>query len=446
MSAMFTRAYAWSGHYHFPDLSDARQAERTIFTTNVSLDQPLHRAMDRMRTVSAGQELGFVSSFPVGRPSADPEVSEEFRPVTEREVKRLLVAALASGIKGMNFNMFVGRDRWYDAALSAEGTIGPSYEVIRHLNFQLARIQFETMRPMAAIGLVRYRPYLRGLALGRHEPFSYLPDLAGGDFEMLGRELCRFGYDYRILELTVPDPLAQHAVLVVPLAEFMAAEAQKTLVNLLRSGVGMVFYGLLPRFDERMAPCEILARALGVRTAAEARIHVLEATGGTFAGRTYGYIRRLPTRGRRLAKSGTRAYAVGGKIGRSVWHLLTFDPAPSGDPIKGQFFSSIWREHGLTPLAWSSDERVIATIQTSEKGSLLYVLESSPTGSGEYGADDSVTETRPVVVWADLAAAGIKARRVKLTDVFTEQVTELSTAGLKNGYLLHIKPGDSFLF
>ena len=443
MSAMFSRAFGWNGHYHFPDLADARQAERTIFSTNITLDLPIHQAMDRARSVSAGQELGFVSSFPVGRPAADPDVGEEFRPVTEREVKRLLVATLASGIKGINFNMFVGRDHWYGAALSAEGTIGPSYEVIRHLNFQLARVQFETMRPTASVALLRYRPYLRALNLGRHEPFWYLPDLAGNDFEMIGRGLSTYGYDYRIPELTVPGPLAEYRVLVVPLAEFMSAETQTVLADLLRQGVDMVFYGLLPRLDDRMRPCEILARTLGVRTATETKIYALETNHGKFAARTYGYIRRMPPRAKRLVKSGARTFGIVGKMGGATWHLLTFDPAPAGNPVKGQFFSYLWLEHKVAPVACTSDELVTATLHINDKNGLLYMVEHTPLTPL---AEDVAVEARPVVLQLDLAAVGIKARKVKLTEIFSEQSFEISTGELKNGHLVFVKPGDAFMF
>jgi len=402
--------------------------------------------MDRARSIDAGQELSFVSNFPVGHPSADPEVGEEFRPVTEKEVQRLLVATLASGVKGLNFNMFVGRDRWYGAALSAEGTIGPSYEIIKHLNFQLARIQFESMQALTQIALVRYRSYLRGLFLGRREPFKYLPDVAGHDLAMIGRELLSSGYDYRILELTVPEPLDQYKVLVVPLAEFMSAEAQTTLVELLRKGVEMVFYGLVPRCDERNHPCEILARALGVRTTADTKIYNLETSVGSFAARTYGHFRRIPARARKLAKSGAKNFAVSSKSARTNWHFLTFDPAPTGNAAKGQFFSTIWADHQLTALTGSSDATVTAILHANGKNGLLYVFENSALIPCEQSAEVEVTETLPVVIRADIAAAGIKARRVTLTDMFSEQVTKVTAAELKNGIQIEVKPGDSFLY
>jgi len=446
MSAMFSRAYAWNGHYHFPDLADARKAERTIFTTNLNLDLPLGQAMDRARSISAGQDLGFISNFAVGHASSDPEISKKISPVTERDVKRLLVATLASGIKGMNFSMFVGRDHWYAAALSEEGTIGPSYEIIRHLNFQLARIQFAMMRDFASISLVRYRPYLRGLGLGRRGPFPYLPDLAGHDFDLVGRGLSRCGFDYRIMELTVPERLGEFKVLVVPLAEFMSAEAQTTLVELLRRNVGMVFYGLIPRFDEQMRSCEILARALGVRTTAKPGVFTVGTAMGSFPARTYGYIRRMPTRARRLAKSGAMTFAVSGKVGRTRWHLLTFNPGPAGNPAHGQFFSSIWSDHKLLPLVGSSDDAVTVVLQANDKNGILYIAENSHTAPSGETSEDVSHVARPVIIRADLPAAGLKARRVKLADIFTEQEIKTTATELANGILLQIRPGDSFMY
>lgn len=443
MSAMFSRACAWNGGYHFPDLADARLAPRTIFTTNIPLDSPLDQAMDRARSVSDGQDLGFISSFGVGDASRDPEVSEEFHPITERQVKRQLTAVLASGIKGMNFSMFVGRDHWYGAALSEVGTIGPSYEIIRRANFQLARIEFEKMHDFASICLVRYRPYLRGLALGRRGPFPYLPDLAGHGFDSVGRELGHCGFDYRILELTVPEALGKYKALVVPLAEYMSAKAQTTLVDLLRSGVGMVFYGLLPRYDDKMQACDILARALGVRTTVDSRIYSLETSMGSFPTRVYGYIRQAPTRAKHLAKSGSRTFAVTGKMGQTVWHMLTFDPASVGDPSHGQFFSSIWSAHNLVPLVSSTDRKVTVVLHANDKSGILYIMENSPHIPDW---EDTSVDARPVFVRADLRSAGIKAKRIKLVDIFTEQEITATQNELTNGFSLPIRPGDSYMF
>jgi beta-galactosidase len=443
MSAMFSRACAWNGGYNFPDLADARTAERTIFTTNISLDSPLDKIMDRGRSISDGQEMGFVSSFGVGRASPNPDVSEKFRPITEREVKRQLTAALASGVKGMNFSMFVGRDRWYGAALSESGAIGPSYEIIRRVNFQLAKIEFEKMRHFASICLLRYRPYLRGMVLGRSGPFSYLPDLVGHGFEAIGRDLMRCGFDYRIWDLTVPETLGNYKVLIVPLAEYMSAEAQTTLVELLRGGVGMVFYGLMPRFDDNMEPCDILAKALGVRTTPDYRICVLDTPAGPFVSQVYGNIRRLPTRAKALVKSGAKIYGTVGKLGQGLWHMLTFDPASSGDPSHGQFFSSLWPSHQLKPLVGSPDSAVSVVLHTSDKCGLLYIIENSA-----HIADwqDDSTDARPVIVWADLAAAGIKSKRLKMMDIYTEQEIKVAQAELAAGLSLPIRPGDSHMF
>ncbi|MFC1475758.1 beta-galactosidase [Candidatus Zixiibacteriota bacterium] len=443
MSAMFSRACAWNGGYHFPDLADARSAPRTIFTTNITLDSSLNQVMDRARSISDGQDLGFISSFGVGHASPSPEVSEEFHPVTEGEVKRQLTAVLASGIKGMNFSMFVGRDHWYGAALSEVGTIGPSYEIIRRANFQLARIEFEKMQDFAWICLVRYRPYLRGLALGRRGPFPYLPDLAGHGFDNIGRELGRCGFDYRILELTVPEALGKYKALVVPLAEYMSAEAQTTLVELLNSGVGMVFYGLIPRYDDKMQSCDILARALGVRTTPDSRTCSLETSEGSFVTRVYGNIRLVPTRAKKLAKSGAKTFAVTGKTGQAVWHMLTFDPAPAGDPSHGQFFSSIWAAHKLAPLVSSTDRAVTVILHAHEKCGVLYIMENSRHISG---GEDSSAEARPIIVRANLHAAGIKAKRLKLVDIFTEQEIVATQTALANGISLPIRPGDSYMF
>ncbi len=446
MSAMFSRAHAWSGRYHFPDLADAIDAERTIFTTNLSFDFPLQQMTDRARSVGGGGAFGFVSNFPVGHSSSDPEVGEQFRPVSDREVKRLLIASLASGVKGMNFNMFVGRDHWYGAALSPEGTIGPSYDVIRRFNARLAEIQFDTMRDNAKVALVRYRPYLRGIALGRRGPFAYLPDLAGHDFEMIGSELTSTGFDYRIQELTVPESLGNYNVLIVPLAEFMSAAAQTTLVELLKSGVGMIFYGLMPLLDERMHSCDILAKALGVRTTTEAKIYTIESNSGEFTARAYGHIRKFPSRAKKLAKSGTRNFGVSGKMGQTDWHFLTFGPGSAGNPIKGSFFSSMLNDHKLTTPVFSSDNRVMVTMHSNEKRGLLYIVESSALVAGEPSSRDTSDDARPVVIRADLAAVGIKAKRIKLVEFFSEQAIRVTPTELKNGISLQVRPGDSFLY
>ncbi len=446
MSAMFIRGHAWNGHYSFPDLADAQDAQRTIFSTNISVDHSLAELMDRMRATAVGQDLPLVSSFGVGRASEDPEQGESSRPITERETKRQLLAGLASGAKGMIFSMFVGRDHWYGAPLSNTGTIGESYDIIKTLNLRLAETRFDLMTDFADIGLVRYRPYVRHLLLPRQGPMPFVAELMGNEFSTVSQALIQSGHDYRIPELTVPETLAGRKTLIVPLGEYMSAAAQTTLVDLLRDGVSMVFFGVMPSVDEHMQPCDILAKALSLRTNTDVHVATVETAAGSFPVRAFGSIRRVPTRARKTAKSGTKTLAASGKVGKTPWHFMTFNPATSGNPAHGLFFDTILNELGVKALVGSSDANVSVVIHADEKAALLYIIEMSPAQPEIPEAESQSERVLPVIVRADVRAAGLKGKRFKLVELLSEEERRVSPTELANGVLFELTPGDSRLY
>ena len=89
---------------------------------------------------------------------------------------------------------------------------------------------------------------------------------AGPAWELLARAMLLSNFRFGALDIQAEalDP-AQTPVLVLPSARYMDTALQMKLAGWLRQGGRMLVYGEVPECDGEGAPCDILARALGVR-------------------------------------------------------------------------------------------------------------------------------------------------------------------------------------
>ncbi|MEW5701762.1 MAG: beta-galactosidase [Candidatus Zixiibacteriota bacterium] len=444
VSVLFTRSLAFHGSYHFPDVAGARDSGRVLYTVNLDWNRPFAETIRQARSVAGWQPTGFSTELTIGNRHADPHAGRSFRPLGARDSKRLLVAALAAGLKGFNFHMFVGRQRWYDAALEADGAILPSYEVIREAVSQLTTLRFETMRDFADVALVQYRPYQRAALLGRCASHGYLYDLMGAQFDATAADVMALGYDYRVFDLAVPDRLDKYGTVVVPTGEFMDSASQERLLQLAKGGAHLILYGVLPRFDNSMDPCEILAKGIGVRTSFEPGLLTVEAKHHTFNTAVWGTIKRAPDRAAKLVKAGTKLLGVSNKCGKGQVTVLTFSPGSHLLPEKLILLNDVLKLGKLTSPVFSSDPHVHVVLQGHAKAALLMVYDVADTLGMIEDSGDSAG--RGVIVGADLGALGLTSPRVVLTDILGTESHKLSARDLKAGIEIRLSRGDSRLF
>lgn len=444
ISVLFSRSMAFHRSYSLPDPAGANTGGRVIFTANLGWDAPFNENIRRARAVSGWQASGYSSRLAIGHHHADPQTGHQFRPIEASDTKRLLIAALAGGIRGFNFHMFVGRPGWYDAALGSDGAILPSYDVVRDAYAHLPRVRYELMKDFASVALVRYRPYSRAALLGGAGQYTYLADLIGVDFDDLANDMGSLGHDYRILDLTVGERLDEYKVIVVPVGEFMDAAAQEHLVTLVRNGAHLLLYGLMPRFDTNFEPCEILANGIGIKTHADPGLVSVEAMKEQFTIRALGVIKRAPTKAAKIAKAGTKIYGVSSKCGKGIVTVLTFPPGSRLMPSRSVFLRDVFALGKLTSAVSCSDPAVHVVAHAHANGALLMIYDTSETLGVPPSA--STNPDRPVIISLDIAEVGIAARNLTLTDILGQHVMAVSPKDLKSGIEIRLKAGDSRLF
>jgi hypothetical protein len=410
--------------------------------------------------ISGWQPTGFCSSLSLGQRHANPEAGRAARPITAADSKRLLIAALAGGLKGFNYHMFVGHNSWYDAALEGDGAILPSYDIVREANTQFQAIRYETMKDFAQVALVQYRPYLRATSLPPVGEFSYLHDLVGNDFSDLAADISALGYDYRIFDLTVGERLNEYNTIIAPVGEFMDADAQSQLLALAQGGAHVILYGLLPKTDTSFANCDILAKGIGVRTTANMAIFTVDAQKHQFGVAALGVVNRAPTQAAKIAKAGAKNLGVTVKCGKGQVTVVTFAPGSRLNHSKLAFVQDVLNSGKLQSPVSSSDPSVHVAVQAHAKGALLMVYDLEEGGK----LTESVhmaSETRRVILRLDVKAIGLTAKTVTLTDILVPRGAEgiegeESTARpeairvpvkeLASGIELRLARGDSRLF
>ncbi len=445
ISALFTRSLAFNGPYSFPDVAGARTGGRVVFTTNLGWDAPFADTVRRAHMVSGWQPTGFCSSLSLGYHHANPEVGRTARPITAADSKRLLIAAMAGGMKGFNYHMFVGHNAWYDAALESDGAILPSYEIVREANTQFQRIRYETMKDFAQVALVQYRPYLRATSLPVMGDFAYLHDLVGNDFSDLAADIAALGYDYRVFDLTVGERLSEYNTIIAPVGEFMDADAQTRLVELAQSGAHLILYGLLPKMDTAMGKCDILAKAIGLRTTSNRAIFTVEAHKREFGVAAIGVVSRAPTTAAKIAKAGAKSLGVTVKCGKGHVTVITFAPGSRLNHAKLAFVQDVLNTGKLQSPVSSSDPTVHVAVQAHAKGALLMVYDLDEGGKSPE-SNLAPDETRRVIIRLDVKAVGLTAKTVALTDILGTETMKLPAKELASGIELRLSRGDSRLY
>ena len=442
---LFARSLAFHGPYHFPNTASSTPEDRTVFTVNLDWDTPFADTIRRARAVSGWQATGICTGLAVGSCHPDAKAGHAYRPITPADTRRMIVAALAAGINGINFHMFVGRPRWYDSALESDGAVGASFDVVDRALTRLIASRHEIMRDFADVALVQYRPYQRIATLGEQGEYSYLADLSGPSFNAVAADLMALSYDYRLFNLESTSRLDKYGTIIVPCGEMMDTADQERLLELYKGGAHLILYGLLPKTDTRFEPCEILAKGIGFRTVAEGQIATVDAKRHGFQSLVYGSIRRAPARAVKLAKVGTKLVGASNRVGKGSVTVLTFSPGSLLYPEKLVFFREVLHSGKLQTPVFSSDPRTHVVLQGHAKAGLLMVYHTAETVGVPDGISDS-PNARGVIVGADVSVVGLSAPRIGLTNVFTDETIKMTPKELKSGIEIRIGRGDSRLF
>lgn len=377
-----------------------------------------------------------------GHWSDQPEEEKKYLPSNPELTKFLLVSSLSAGVKGFSHYMFVERDHWYGSPLGNDGAIQSSYEVIKKFNSVAEEIGLENLEPVADVALVNYRPYLWYSQLKADKPFGYLNTLLNQTHWGLSKDLINLKQNHLIPELGTGKDLAEFKVLFVPCAEFMDPDSQTLLVELAKKGKCVILFGLLPKFDQRMKKCEILARALRAKTKHSPAIGDVKTEKQEFTSQIFGYIRTSKRPSVKVkAKAKNKAVGAHFKIGKGEIYLFTFDVSARIDPQKLLFLEEILSGTNVTSLVQTSDPEIDAVVQKNEKFAVLYLI--NPKG------DFHRKEAPPIssfILKLDCRKAGVKGKRIRLVDLLGGEVIKTNTSELRNGIMISMEEPGSKMY
>lgn len=400
----------------------------------------------KARFLKSEYDFAFASSFTSGAAAVEPEREEEVAPIKNNARRFYLAAGLSAGFKGMNHYMFVDRDRWYGAPLHNDGTISEGYNLIKKFNLMANHVGLEEMNTQPEIAVVGNRLYSWLAQTKSDKNFQYLSRLVNDTIVGICRDLMRLKLSYGIRENRDFETLKEYKLLFLLSSEIMAEKDQEALVELVKSGMTVILCGLMPKYDENMKECHILANHFRIKTSVDYRIGTISHKTGEFPGYIYGQIRSTDdTKVKKIVKSENKVIGVCSSRFKGNLYLFTFDIASGGNHQKLSYFESVLSGEKQVTYLYCSDPSVDVTFHVGGKRGLLYIVAPPP---GEL-SDGFETGQKEIIIKADLKSAGFKAAKLKLTNIFADEEEppiKLTAKELKDGIPFTIQYPDGMIF
>ena len=400
----------------------------------------------KARFMQSEYGFAFASSFVSGSAAADPDREAEQAPIKSSTRRFYLAAGLSSGFKGLNQYMFVDRDHWYDAPLHSDGTVSDGYEVVKRFNLAITAIGLEEMKSSQPVAVVGNRLYYWMRYTSGDKLFPYVKKLMDESTSGFCRDLMRLKIGYGIRENLEWETMKKYQLLFIPSTEVMAEKDQEAIVDLVKSGVSVVLCGLMPRYNENLKDCQVLANHFRIKTSVDYRIGTIEHKTGSFSTYIYGVIRSSDdAKVKKLCNSGARVSGVCSSRFKGNLYLFAFDLSSGGNHQKLSYLESVLQLEKISSHLFCSDPSVDIAFQMGAKKGLLFIV-APPPGELSDGLEGSCRE---VIIKADLKLLGFKAAKLKLTDVFGgEETKPLRTTAreLKEGLPLEMTFPDGRIF
>jgi len=400
----------------------------------------------KARFLKSEYGFAFATSFTSGAAAEDPQREEQVAPIKNNTRRFYLAAGLAAGFKGMNYYMFVDRDHWYGAPLHNDGTISEGYEVVKKFNLALSTVGLEEMESTTDIAVIGNRLYSWLRLTSSKKVFTYLGRLLDESAGGFCRDLMRLKFNFGIRENQDYESLKQYKLLFIPCAEIMSRRDQEAIVELVKAGVTVIACGLMPRYDENLKDCQILANSFRIKTTVDYRIGTVSHKRGEFPTHIFGSIRSTDdSKVRKIVKSGTKLIGVSSSRFKGNFYFFTFDIASGGNHKKLSFVETILSAEKISSYLYCSDTSIDVSFQLGEKRGLLFVVAPPP---GEL-SDGLEATKKEIIIRANLKKAGFKAPRLKLTDLFGGEEAEplkMTAKELEDGIALNINVPDGIVF
>ncbi len=447
VSPLFSSDLFLSRDFSLPLNWQASDSDELITGINL-VWQDDHVGLTRhLRYFSTCSRFPWASEFAVGSRADVPRDAARYFPVPPEKVKLLLTTALAAGLRGFNHYMFVERDHWYDAPLANDGTIRPSFDLVKKFIEVGTAIGLENLKSSPQVGLAVYRPYLwydflssgsEGKTAG---PFPYVPHLLSRTHTGLSRDLISLKLDHGMPDLWLESSLENFPVLMIPSAELMDQRTQQLLIDLAKAGRTLMLFGVLPQFDLDMRPCKLLSASLKLQTRVQSLVGQVRAPDHEFTAFVYGYIRGA-RRSQILAKYHDRPVGVSSRLGKGRVFLFTFDISAQLYHPKLFFLEQVLSQAGVESQIYCDDPEVELIFQKTEDHTVLYLINPSKPPLSPSEESDKKT----IILRFDPRKMGIRGKRLRLTDLLGEEIIKTSPQELRTGLMLKISPQDSRMF
>jgi Glycosyl hydrolases family 35 len=179
---------------------------------------------------------------------------------TPEEQALYYFAALAFGLKGLNFYMLVNRDNWQFAPIEPSGTATPMLDAVRKVIRLFEQLpEFASLKPISPVALAWQMSYAHDAYASASNDgqrrFAHETTLAAFS------TLTSAGYLARIWH-TEDELSADIRAVVTPAASYMGRAEQERLVSHAKAGVAVMLVGIPPMQDENGQRCETLAAAV----------------------------------------------------------------------------------------------------------------------------------------------------------------------------------------
>jgi len=197
----------------------------------------------------------------------------EFGPATSEHQKLVTLFSLAAGMVGMNYFMFVERERWEGyCPVTEDAKVRPEWFAHRHIFRVLQEIDWVNLKKQCALGLIwhqeHYWDYLYNGG-GIIQPDDYTV-VGSKDYGHLAQEplwlylktLIDTDTDFSMVD--VRTELSTHPMLFYAAPPFMTKDGQQRLVRYVKDGGGLVFLSPPPHLDEKKEECTVLVDDLAL--------------------------------------------------------------------------------------------------------------------------------------------------------------------------------------
>jgi len=183
--------------------------------------------------------------------------SKDTATFSAQHLEFLYFIAIAYGLKGMNFYMFVNRENWSEAPLDETGEQNSTYPALQKVINFLNRVEyFPYLSKAQDLAILYYRPsaWEAYICSGEKINLENVPlGLVYRQFESLYRSLLRLNYDPAIFDPWVDkQAIFRYKLLFAPSPLYMDKETQQTLREYVEKGGILIFLPFIPQLNLKM--------------------------------------------------------------------------------------------------------------------------------------------------------------------------------------------------